>query len=113
MSSKGCGCEDDCYDIQSCEKTINRQFTVSVPVTVTPYATAEKPDVKCSGETTVSCGHRQCDNPGNVFEFTVTQRITVDIPIRFGSEVCYGKTCAEGKCRGELEGDELFETVEV
>jgi hypothetical protein len=84
MPSKGCGCEDDCYDIQSCERTINRTFDISVPVTITPYATPEKPDVKCSGETTVTCGHRFCDNPENIFEFTVTQKIRHTRQVRRG-----------------------------
>ena len=97
--SKDCGCIDDCYDIQSCEKTINRAFNTSVPVTFTPYATAEKPDVNCSGEIVVVSGHKRCEHPENVFEFTVTQKISIDIPIRFGAEVCYGKTCTEGISR--------------
>jgi hypothetical protein len=104
VPSKVCGCEDDCYDIQSCEKTILRTFDVSVPVTVVPYATPEKPEVKCSGEAGVVCGHKSCDDYDNIFEFTVTQKLTVDIPIRIGAEICYGKTCAEGRCKGAGAG---------
>jgi len=95
-----CGCEPNCFEIQSCKKPVNRSFDVSVPVTITPFAVAEKPEVKCAGEVDVTHGHKCCENESNSFDFTITQRICVDIPIKFGAETCFGKTCAEesGKC---------------
>jgi hypothetical protein len=99
MSTSKCNNDTDCYDIQSCERTVTRHYDISVPVTVTPYATPEKPDVSCMSDITITCGHTPCDNPNNTFGFTVTQKIMVEIPIKFGAEVCYGKACADGECK--------------
>ena len=103
LSMNECGCPEDCYDIQSCNEKVFRSFDISVPVTVTPYAVPEKPDVKCTGKITVTCGHKFCENPDNMFVFTITQGIDITIPVKFGAEVCYGKTCAEGECKMECE----------
>ena len=103
MPNNDCGCKEDCYDIQPCEKNVSRTYDINVPVTVKPYATAGKPEVKCAGECEVCCGHKRCGNPDSDFEFTLTQKITIDIPIKCGAEICYGKTCCEGQCKGDGE----------
>jgi len=83
----------DSYHMQLCEKTTNKLFEVSVPVTVKPFAVPQKPEINCLGEAEVCPGHRQCEG-SRYFEFTVIQKINVDIPIKFGADVCYGRTCA-------------------
>jgi hypothetical protein len=98
MSVNNCGDKGTCYDLQSCDKVVRKSFDVSVPVTITPFARPEKPEVKCSGEIVITPGHKCCENESNSFEFTVTQRINVDIPVKFGAEVCFFKTCAADKC---------------
>jgi hypothetical protein len=101
------GDEKNCFEIQSCEKTVRKTFEISVPVTVTPFAVPEKPDVKCCGDIDVRHGHSRCESDGNKFEFTVTQRINIEIPIKFGAEVCLDKTCADEKTRC-TESDEAY-----
>jgi len=103
----GCGDERNCHDIQSCRKSVCKSFDVSVPVTVTPFAVPEKPDVKCAGEITISPGHKCCESDSNSFEFTITQRVYADIPIKFGAVICYDETCAveKGKCDKQAVND--------
>ena len=95
-------CEDrrTCYDIPSCERNICRSFEVSVPVTITPYAIPGEPQVNCGGEVIITPCRKRCENRRRRHEFTITQMINVDIPIEFGTEVCYDETCIEdnGAC---------------
>jgi hypothetical protein len=105
MSTKICGKDAMCFEIQSCEKNVKKTFEVSVPVTVTPFAVPEKPDVKCAGEIMVTPGHICCDPKNNSLEFTITQKIIVEIPVKFGAEVCYGQPCASPLC-GSGHGDD-------
>ena len=87
---------DDCDDEQVdrlCEKTVCRAFEVSVPVTIIPFAEPRKPKVKCLREIEITPGHIRCKSKDNRFKFTVTQKINVDIPIKFGAEVCYDEAC--------------------
>jgi hypothetical protein len=102
-----CGCNEDkkCFDIQSCSKTISRSFDVSVPVTITPSAVPERPDAKCAGNAEVTAGIRRCDRDNNSVSFTITQRINVDIPIKFGAEICYEPTCVRESGCGCPEND--------
>jgi len=87
-------CDDDKMDnLSSCEKTVCRSFDVSVPVTVTPFAKPRKPNVKCV-ETEITPGHNRCKSKDNSFKFTITQKINVEIPVKFGAEVCYGEACS-------------------
>jgi hypothetical protein len=89
--------EKNCFDIESCKKTVCRAIDISVPVTVTPFATTEKPEAKCVGDITVSPGNTCCESEHEPIRFTVTQRINVEIPLTFGAEICFDKSCAMDK----------------
>jgi hypothetical protein len=91
-------CEEGFFDFEPLNNTVSREFNLSLPVAVSPYAVPEKPCVRCSGESVIACGHFTCDNPGGVFEFTVTQKIEAAIPVKFGAEICFCETCAECEC---------------
>lgn len=95
-----CKHEEKCFETEACERTACKAFDVSVPVTVKPFAAPEKPNVKCMGEVTVTPGHKPCESEDNVFKFTVTQRLDVEIPVKFGAKVCLGETCTvdKGNC---------------
>jgi len=92
-------CDDDKIDNPSCEKTVCRSFDVFVPVTVTPFAKPRKPNVRCL-ETKITPGHKCCKSRDNRFKFTITQKINVDIPVKFGAEVCFDEACSfdNGTC---------------
>ncbi|MCL2571243.1 MAG: hypothetical protein FWE11_02480 [Defluviitaleaceae bacterium] len=91
---------DNCYDIQSCVKSLCRSIGVSVPVTVRPIAVPGEPKAKGTGEFEVNPCGKSCDNE---MKFTITQNMNVDIPMLFGAEICFDEACAEdnGECDDE------------
>jgi len=104
-----CDNKEDCFEIQACERKTCRAFDVSVPVTITPFATPEEPEVECKGELEVSPGHKKCESEDNSFKFTITQRINIEIPIKFSAEVCFDETCAaeKGQCDNQMVVEQM------
>lgn len=90
-----CGCDEG-----SCDKTMCKIFSISLPITVKPFARKETPEITCVDQMTISNGHVHCPDPPHDFEYTLTQRIRVELPVAFGAEVCYEEPCAEdnGQC---------------
>ena len=86
-------CEDD-KSRRSCEKNVNKLYDVSVPVTVTPFAVPKGPEIKCPGDAKITPGHKHCDRRDKSFKFTITQRINVEMPVKFGAEVCFDEACS-------------------
>lgn len=89
--------EDTC-PINSCNKTVSQCVEVSAPVTLTPTAVVGNISTACQSAPEVTC---VTDNQGNSVTVTVTQKICVSIPIRFGVEKADDDpriTCADGKC---------------
>jgi len=95
VTIEDCACDED-----SCEKAICKIYSVSLPFTVKPFARKETPDIICLEGMTLSEGHVPCPNPRRDFDYTLTQRIKVELPVAFGAEVCYEEPCAEddGEC---------------
>jgi hypothetical protein len=97
-----------CYEIPSCIKNVCKAFDVSLPVSITPFAVADTPEIICAGEIEITQGNLCCDDEGEEnekrFKFTISQQIEVEIPVKFGAEVCYHESCAEENddC-GEME----------
>lgn len=93
-------CDDDNFDNRSCEKSVCKSFDVAVPVTIVPFAVPRKPTVKCAHEIKITPGHTPCESICNRFKFTITQKINIDMPVKFGAEVCFDRACAfdKGTC---------------
>jgi len=89
-----------------CEQEFCRMYDVSLPITVIPFATPEIPDITCVGELDVMIGHRPCPSDETEFEYTLSQKIKVELPVRFGAQVCLDETCVidDGECE-ESNGD--------
>ena len=96
------GIADD-LDIEMFLKTLCRSFDISVPVTVTPFAVPGEPETKCAEGYEVNPVNEQNEDGKDVYKFTVTQKMNINIPMLFGVEICFDKTCAEdgGECRDE------------
>ena len=92
---KDCRCDEG-----TCEKDICKLYSISFPFTVKPFAKNKTPDIMCFGELTLHEGHVHCQDPRREFEYTLTQRVKVELPVAFGAEVCYEEPCAEddGEC---------------
>ena len=87
--------EKHCFEEQACERFTNKNFDVSVPVSITPFAVPHEPEVKCVGNVRVCPGIEPCDNRRERFDFTITQKVSVKIPVEFGVKTCFGRTCLE------------------
>ena len=84
-----------CFEEQACERFTTKAFDVSVPVTIKPFAIPHKPEVSCSGNVKVCPGIEPCHNRRTSFDFTITQKVNVKIPVEFGVRTCFGETCLE------------------
>ena len=83
------------YDNECCTKVCHQEFNAFVPVSIRPYVNAGKPEARCAGEAQIFPGFKKCGNDQKCFEFTVAQEIDVDIPIKYGAVMGYGKVCLE------------------
>lgn len=96
--------EDEIYEDVLCEKTCPASAyqlaNVSVPVTVTPFAKTGMPKVTCCGETVITPGKDGgCGRPGSAScSFTISQRISVEIPVTFGARASVGASTVDCEC---------------
>lgn len=75
-----------------CPAVSTQSATVCLPVSLKPYAKTGEINVKCNGAPIVVCGCSVCKGtPEGCCEFTISQKITVDIPVEFGADVNIGK----------------------
>lgn len=80
--------------------------TVCLPVKVSPFAVTGPVKLQCCGEPIVlpSCGH--CHGKVNgTCEFTISQKIRVELPVEFGATVNIGETFVECGCAKNEEPD--------
>ena len=92
--SKPCECPAPC----GCEKIGYQYLDISVPIEVRPNVTVGQIEAECCGEPSVCCTE---NSAGNTCEITVTQRISLSLPIRYGITACKGDNkinCAGGEC---------------
>ena len=89
---------DDCTDIsestgETCPAAGYQKVTVSVPVTVIPFAYAGTPKTKCCGHPVVISGEDHCIGTKNgKCTFIISQTICVEVPIEFGAKTAVGDT---------------------
>ena len=91
--------QEDTCPINSCNKTASQCVEVSAPVKLTPTAVVGNINVACEGAPEVAC---VTNDEGSSVTVTVTQKVCVSIPIRFGVEKADDDdpkiACADGKC---------------
>ena len=81
--SKPCECPTLC----GCEKIGYQYLDISVPIEVSPNVTVGQIEAECCGEPSVCCKE---NSAGSTCEITVTQRISLSLPIRYGITACKG-----------------------
>ena len=83
----------------TCPAIGSQEATVCLPVTISPYAATGPSKVECCGQPEV---HPCCDychgKINGTCEFTISQKIRVDIPVEFGATVNIGGTYVECEC---------------
>jgi len=93
-------CKKKCYGAVSCEKFTYKVFELSVPVSIKPFAIPHVPNVMCIGDVITYPGIKECSKNCKSFDFTLTEKIGVKIPVEFGANTCFGKLCTE-ECADE------------
>jgi uncharacterized repeat protein (TIGR01451 family) len=93
-------CDETCAEMPSHNEPVCKAFKVSKPLCISPYAVAGKPKVRCAGKAQMTPGRKRGGNGNSTFEFTIRRKIKVDIPMKFGADVCYDKACVvdTGNC---------------
>ena len=95
--------DENCFNTHLCKREVTKIFSVHVPVFVKPYAKAHKPIAQCLGDVRVSPGCISCDEKDKSFCFTISQDLSLKIPVKYGVMTCYRKMCAE-----EIDKEELI-----
>ncbi len=99
---------------ETCPAVGYQAVTVSVPVTVKPFAHAGSTTTKCCGKPIVKPGN--ITGPGTkngICNFTIGQNIVVSIPVAFGAEATVGDTYVDclGASAEEIDCDSINEIV--
>ena len=85
-----CGCLED-----ACVKTGYHYADISVPIELKPSATLGAVVVECCGEPAVTCRDDDC---GNTCEVTITQKVSIQIPIHYQVAACMGESSIDCDC---------------
>lgn len=82
-------CGPVCAGPQECETITYQTATVCAPVTVKPVATPGTIRTICCGEPDVKSG-KECPSMSLQCQFTVSQKVCIEIPIKFGATTTVG-----------------------
>lgn len=87
----------------TCPAVAYQEVTVSVPVTVHPFANHDEITVTCCDEPTIKPIHKCHGTEGGNCRFVINQKLCVAIPIEFGANACVGDpgiTCGRPNTEG-------------
>ena len=87
--------KENCFYDLTDEKLGYKVFDLFVPVSVKPFAVTDKPEVRCLGDLEIYPGSLPCNRKLESFDFTMTQKISVQTPVKYGMKTCYGNLCGE------------------
>jgi len=75
--------------VTTCSRVAYRDIQLCVPVSVTPFANAMDPIVRCCGDVIVRPNEPDTEpcrgRPGGTCDFQIIQRICVLVPVEFGA----------------------------
>lgn len=85
-------CGPACQQETQCPATGEQELSVCVPVTVTPYAIIGTTVTRCVGTPVITPGATVCPGVANgSCHFTISQRLHVSVPVRFGARAVSGE----------------------
>lgn len=89
----------------SCPTVIKHDTTACVPVCIKPFAEPGPVVVECAGNPEIQCGCEKCGGTENgCCEFTISQKMRINIPIAFGSNVNIGEIFVScGRTEGTID----------
>ncbi|MDR0905232.1 MAG: hypothetical protein LBN00_03505 [Oscillospiraceae bacterium] len=85
---------DSSYSV-TCPTTVEKRAIVSVPASIKPFAVIGPIEACCGGEPAVTPGWNPIGHKNCSCDFTVSQEISVRIPICFGADIIIGDVYAE------------------
>ena len=90
--------QDACLE-NTCPADGYQDVTVCLPVEVKPFADVGKIKVKCLGSSDVNCSEKGCcgEIKGKC-NFTISQKIRVEVPVTFGADVEVGEARIDCEC---------------
>lgn len=101
---------------KTCPATGYQKISVSVPVTIKPFAHVGKAKVTCCGNPVVVSGDNYCHGKkDDICTFTISQTICIEVPVCFGAKTKAGDTfvdclnasandiCKDCKCAEHME----------
>lgn len=92
---------------QGCPVKAYQHVSVSVPISVNPYARVGRVRIHCNGNSAISAGDMVCGNKDGSIHFVVSQSFCVEIPVNFGASVNVGDTYVnEENASAALENNE-------
>lgn len=83
-------CGPTCGEVRECETITYQTATVCAPVTVKPLATPGTIRTICCGDPEVKSG-KECPSMALQCQFTVRQKVCIEIPIKFGATTTVGE----------------------
>ena len=84
--------KDDIKEAVVCPAIGLRKVEVCVPVSVKPFAKVGEIRTKCCGEAVITPGTHICEGkPEGTCDFTITQKICIEVPVDFGAEAEAGE----------------------
>jgi len=83
------------YDVHCCDKYEHEEYEVYSPISVKPYVHMCKPEAKCDGDMKVVPGHKDCKKDCSEYNYTLEQKLCVNIPVKYGVIVHYYKPCTQ------------------
>ena len=93
-------------EIRTCPTVSTHYTTVSVPVSIVPFANPGTISIQCCGAPEISPGNTPTGEVNGCCSFTISQTMRVEIPMVFGASVLMGETYVEcGGTSGTAEGD--------
>ena len=93
--------------VESCSVTGKQNVEICLPVTVKPFAIVGKIITRCCEEVQVTQGINICEESMvDECNFTISQKICVEVPVEFGADVKTGETHI--KCNASQTNDLVF-----
>lgn len=91
-------------EIRTCPTVSTQRSSVSVPVSIVPFANPGTISVQCCGAPEIGAESTPAGVVNGTCNFTVSQTMQIEIPIVFGASVLMGETYVEcGGTTGSTE----------
>ncbi len=99
--------EKQSMDVGTCPVSATHETTACLPVTISPFAEPGPICIENCGAPIINCGGEPCcGTPNGKFEFTISQKMQINIPIVFGADIMVGETYVKnGQTTGCINGD--------